>query len=127
MGAREVEAPPATQNGASRFVLEEGTGALASMRDAWEALAVPSGTPLLTPAWLLPWVATRARGPVVCATLRGADGSLRAGALLQRVPGGFASATDRYGGDWDVVAATRDDRRRLWDEIAARSVSPRIT
>ena len=119
MGALEVEEPRATRNAAPRFVLEEGAGALASMSDAWEELAVPSGTPLLTPAWLLPWVETRARGPVVCATLRGADGCLRAGALLQRVPGGFASATDRYGGDWDVVAASDGDRRRLWDEIAA--------
>ena len=70
MGALEVEEPRATRNAAPRFVLEEGAGALASMSDAWEELAVPSGTPLLTPAWLLPWVETRARGPVVCATPR---------------------------------------------------------
>ncbi|HEY3020332.1 MAG TPA: GNAT family N-acetyltransferase [Solirubrobacteraceae bacterium] len=118
MSLLPVEAPPPVA-GPPRFVLEEGPGALASMPEAWDALAVPSGTPLLTHAWLFPWLATRARGPVVCATLRGADGSLRAGALLQRIAGGFASAADRYGGDWDVVAATDADRRRLWDELAA--------
>src|SRR4051794_9269825 len=92
---------------------------------SWDELAQHARTPFLTRAWFSAWLASRAAPPVVCATLRGGDGSLRAAALLQRIPGGLASAAGERSGAWDAIAASPGDRRRLWDEIAALG-APRV-
>ena len=102
----------------SAFELSEDVHALTDHRDAWDRLAMSSPSPFLTHAWLAPW-ARSSRQHLLCATVKGPGGELRAGALLRRVPGGLASGAEDFGGDWDVVAADETARRALWEGIVS--------
>jgi hypothetical protein len=49
--------------------------------------------------------------------LRGADGSLEAGALLERTDNDLTSAADVYSGDGDAVAQDENARTELWEAL----------
>ena len=102
----------------SAFELSEDLHALTDHRDAWDRLAMISPSPFLTHAWLAPW-ARSSRQRLLCATVKGPGGELRAGALLRRIPGGLASGAEDFGGDWDVVAVDEAARRALWEGIVS--------
>ena len=102
----------------SAFELSEDLDALTDHRDAWDRLAMISPSPFLTHAWLAPW-ARSSRQRLLCATVKGPGGELRAGALLRRIPGGLASGAEDFGGDWDVVALDEAARRALWEGIVS--------
>ena len=101
-----------------RFRLEDGLEPLTTQREDWDALAALRPSPFLTHAWLSAWAACRAQGRMMCATLTDRSGRLRAGGVFQQVRRGLAWAGDVHSGDWGVVAASADDGRRLWDELA---------
>jgi CelD/BcsL family acetyltransferase involved in cellulose biosynthesis len=98
------------------FELSAGTAKLTAHREAWDSLAALLPSPFLTHAWLVSSVQAPGGESPLCATLCDSDGTLLAGALLRRVPGGLASAG--AGEDWDVVAVDEDARRALWEELA---------
>jgi CelD/BcsL family acetyltransferase involved in cellulose biosynthesis len=110
----------------ARLELSAGTQALTAHRDAWDALAEALPSPFLTHAWLTSWADAYAADRVVTALLRGAGGQLLAGAMLLRVPGGFASPVHADSGDWNAVAVGAGDRHRFWEHLCAGR-PPRLT
>src|SRR5437764_490985 len=105
------------------FELSDGIDAVSAHRDEWDELAAQQPSPFLTHAWISHWVAARARGDTLCATLRGPGSQLLAGGVFTRTKSGLASAADVHSGDWDIIAADDHARRKLWEELA--STSPR--
>lgn len=102
----------------SRCRLEEiPPGAYA---DEWDELAVRSGSPFLTTAWLVPW--TSAYAPAArWFVLRDADGALRASACFVPTYGGLAAAANVHTPHWDVAAAAPADRVEMWRWVAGVS------
>ena len=82
------------------FELSAGTAKLTAHRDAWDSLAALLPSPFLTHAWLISAAQVAGSETPLCATLCDSDGTLLAGSLLRKVPGGLASAGD--GEDWNV-------------------------
>ena len=105
------------------FELSDGIGAMRARRDAWDELAAQRPSPFLTHAWISHWVAARARGHALCATLHGPGSQLLAGGVFIRTRSGLAAAADVHSGDWDLIAVDDHARRKLWEELA--STSPR--
>ena len=97
------------------FELSAGTAKLTAHRDAWDSLAALLPSPFLTHAWLISAAQVAGGETPLCATLCDSDGTLLAGSLLRKVPGGLASAGD--GEDWNVVAVDEEARRALWEEL----------
>lgn len=88
--------------------------------DEWDELAVRSGSPFLSTAWLLPW--TSAYAPDArWFVLRDADGGLRASGCFVPVSNGLAAAANVQTAHWDVAAADPADRAEMWRWVAGIS------
>jgi CelD/BcsL family acetyltransferase involved in cellulose biosynthesis len=99
--------------------------ALGVLAPAWDELALSAGSPFLTHEWLGRWWHAFGTGEhpiwVVC---HDDDGSMRAGACLQRTRGnGLASAADELSGDWGVLARDAHARRDMWKSILGLGAS----
>jgi CelD/BcsL family acetyltransferase involved in cellulose biosynthesis len=92
--------------------------ALGGLVADWNQLAHDAGTPFLTHEWLSCWWSAFGRGDPVWMVLHGTDGSLRAGACLQPMRGGWlACAANVHSGDWDVLARDEAARAELWAAV----------
>jgi CelD/BcsL family acetyltransferase involved in cellulose biosynthesis len=94
--------------------------AIAAVGPEWNRLATLAGSPFLTHEWISAWWEALGEGQLLCALLRGPDGSLRGGACcrLSRT-GELTSLTDSaYSYGWNVVAEDDAARRNVWDAIA---------
>jgi CelD/BcsL family acetyltransferase involved in cellulose biosynthesis len=94
----------------------------------WNRLAFLGGSPFLTHEWISSWWDALGDGQLLCALLRAADGSLRAGACCRLSPSGelTALADPAYSYEWNVVAQDADARQDVWQAIArfgARRIS----
>lgn len=92
---------------------------LGALAPAWDELALRGGSPFLTHEWLGRWWEAFGSGEhPLWVVLHDDDGSMRAGACLQRSRcNGLASAADELSGDWDVVACDEQARREMWSSI----------
>src|SRR5437764_10913890 len=86
----------------------------------WNALAEAQRSPFLTVEWLEAWWEAFGEGDPVVVTVRDEDGGgpLRGGALLGRTASRLAAPANDHTGDWDCVAATDEDRTRVWEAVA---------
>jgi CelD/BcsL family acetyltransferase involved in cellulose biosynthesis len=92
---------------------------LGALAPAWDELALRGASPFLTHEWLSRWWAAFGSGEhPVWVVLHDDDGTMRAGACLQRTRGnGLDSAADELSGDWDVLARDEPARREIWASI----------
>lgn len=88
--------------------------------DGWDTLALASGSPFLSIAWLDAW--WRAFGGVACLLLRDAHGRLLAGACLRRRLGRLQAAANVHSAVWNVVASDAA-RTEIWRQIASLRVA----
>jgi CelD/BcsL family acetyltransferase involved in cellulose biosynthesis len=95
---------------------------LGTLAAQWDELALAAGSPFLTRAWLDAWWEAFGAGEPIWLTLLDADGGLRAGALLHRVRGRLAAASNVHSGAWGAVARDERARQELWDALLALGV-----
>ena len=90
----------------------------------WDRLALASGSPFMTHAWLSCWWSAFGRGEPTWLLTRGTDGSILAGAFLQRIRRGrLASAANVHSGTWDALARDEVARTALWVALARLGAS----
>ncbi len=91
---------------------------LRAVAGEWDSLALASGSPFLTVAWLSAWWESFGGTPAVIA-VRDPDGRLVAGVPCRRVSRtAWASPTNSESGDWGVIAADEDAGRAAWRALA---------
>lgn len=88
----------------------------------WDELAQGGGSPFTTAAWLRAWWSGFGQGDPRWMALQDDDGSLRAGAFLQRTGGKLVAAANVHSGDWDGLARDERSRAELWDALTALGV-----
>jgi CelD/BcsL family acetyltransferase involved in cellulose biosynthesis len=107
-----------------RFEVLRTPEELEALAHQWDALAVRSGTPFLSPEWLLAWWRAFARdgyagGRAFVLLGRDPSGAVRTGAFLQSRPAGrVGAAANVHTVDWDTVADGQESERACWREIA---------
>jgi CelD/BcsL family acetyltransferase involved in cellulose biosynthesis len=94
---------------------------LLAVRDEWDELAVATGDPFGTTAWLAAWWGSFGTGVPAVLTVRDPAGRLVAGLACRRPArsaGTWRAAADDESGSWGLVAADDDARRRAWAALA---------
>ena len=84
----------------------------------WDRLAVRSGSPFLSAAWVGSWWKAIAPKGAEALLLRDTDGSLLAGGLFVEDRQGLRAAINDHSSDWGVVATDRASLGRFWAEVA---------
>jgi len=96
---------------------------LGPLADEWDELALAAETPFMTHAWLRAWWSGFGQGDPIWLVLQDEDGSLRAGAFMQKSGGRLAAAANVHSGDWNGLARDERSRAELWTAIAETGAS----
>ena len=92
---------------------------LEAIAEDWDALALASGSPFSTVAWLSSWWEAYGSGTVAVLLLRDADDRLLAGIPARRLSRTtWASMSNLQSGDWRAVAVDEAAERAAWRALA---------
>ncbi len=84
----------------------------------WNRLTQGSGNPFMTHEWLTCWWNAYGRGTPTWVLVRGEDGSVRAGAFLERRGRSLHAAANVHSAEWDVVGDSEQARARMWQKVS---------